>query len=141
MRVPANNAIMRVRSGVSLLFREALQSEGALIMRQIFIPSPANIVLLNRNSLLYFLSSSLTLGSPRISLPFPDWPVLLQFLMFFSSSVSHVFFSSVSDVFFSFSFWNFFLLTFLFIVECKSSYIRLTVFWYIMNHYCYLRNL
>jgi aspartyl-tRNA synthetase len=28
LRVPANNAIMRVRSGVSLLFREALHGEG-----------------------------------------------------------------------------------------------------------------
>jgi aspartyl-tRNA synthetase len=28
LRVPANNAIMRVRSGVSLLFREALAKEG-----------------------------------------------------------------------------------------------------------------
>ena len=28
LRVPANNAIMRVRSGVSFLFREALHKEG-----------------------------------------------------------------------------------------------------------------
>lgn len=28
LRVPSNNAIMRLRSGVSLLFREALGSEG-----------------------------------------------------------------------------------------------------------------
>lgn len=28
LRVPANNAIMRVRSGISLLFREALTAKG-----------------------------------------------------------------------------------------------------------------
>ena len=28
LRVPANNAIMRIRSGISLLFRQALDKEG-----------------------------------------------------------------------------------------------------------------